>query len=137
MNESEAESRDWDSPLDAALAHALTRPAVPTQFRAHLQAALARESDAKLSSVRSRFEREHRERLADLEAGYYWLRRRTLAALIGGAFAAGVAVPIVLPWFSEQFGSYAPAALAAVGAAVGLCLGAASWVRTQQTPLRG
>jgi VIT1/CCC1 family predicted Fe2+/Mn2+ transporter len=102
-----------------------------------LQAALARESDAKLAGVRSRFEREHRERLAELEAGYLRMRRRTLGALIGGAFAAGIAVPVALPWFNEQFGRYAPAALAAAGAAIGLCVGVASWFNAQQAPRRG
>lgn len=137
MTQSETPRPEWHFALDSALARALAPPAVPAQFEAHLRAALARESEAKLASSRSRFEREHRERLAVLEAGYIRLRRRTLAALIGSAFAAGLAVPVVLPWFNEHLGRYAPAVLAALGATIGLCIGAGSWVTAQRVPPRG
>ncbi len=128
MTDSERFDSDWDRALDAALVRTLLPPAIPSQFRAQLRAALAREGLATLARARSRLEREHRERLAELEAGYLRLRRRTLGTLIGGAFAAGAAVALALPWLQASFGPHAPLALGAVGAVIGLAIGTASWV---------
>ena len=133
MNDTTEPEPRWEDALDAALGRAVRPPSVPAQFRAHLQAALlrAREGDG-TSDARRRLEREHRERLKELEAGYLRLRRRTLGAVIGGAFAAGIAVPLVLPWFNEHFGRLAPVALASVGGAIGLCIGVQSLLRARE-----
>jgi hypothetical protein len=119
-----------DEMLDAALARALPPPELPTDFRAQLTAAIAREAalGAVSLAARPRLEREQRERLAELEAGYLRLRRRTLGTLIGGAFAAGAAVAVGLPWLKEIFGPNAMFALSALGAVAGLAIGTASWL---------
>lgn len=116
--------------LDAALAIALGRPELPVDFRARLTAAIARESDREALSpqARVRLEREQRERLLEFEAGYLRLRRRTLGTLIGGAFAAGAAVAVAMPWARANFGPNAMLVLASIGAAVGLAIGLSSWL---------
>jgi hypothetical protein len=125
MTDPEHPDSEWNRALDAALRRALPPPALPSQFRARLQSALAREADQDLPAARSRLEREQRERLAELEAGYLRLRRRTLGNLVGGAFAAGVAVALALPWLRESFGANAPLALSGVGVLIGLAIGMA------------
>ena len=120
-----------DSPeqrLDAALSKALRAPCPPSDFRSRLVAAIARtrEPDG-IQTLRARLEREHRECLADLRAGYIRMRRRTLAAIVGGAFAAGAGSIFLLPWLTELFGSAALFVLAVLGAAVGLAMGLRPW----------
>jgi hypothetical protein len=116
--------------LDAALARVLAPPDLPVDFRALLTAAIARESDREALSpqLRVRLEREQRQRLLEFEAGVVRLRRRTLSTLIGGAFAAGAAVAVAMPWARATFGSNAMLVLASIGAAVGLAIGLSSWL---------
>jgi hypothetical protein len=123
--------------LDTALALTLSAPPLPAGSRAQVNAALlctAQRSDME----RARLESERRERLAEIEAGYLRLRRRTLGVLIGGAFAAGAAVAVLMPWFNSTFGPNAIFALAACGTLVGLAIGTISWMRHLgfQSPLR-
>jgi hypothetical protein len=115
--------------LDAALARALPPPELPAGFHARLTAAIARESDREALSPqqRARLEREQRQRLAEFEAGFVRLRHRTLSTLIGGAFAAGAAVAIAMPWARATFGPNAMLVLASIGTAVGLAIGLYSW----------
>jgi hypothetical protein len=127
MTDPEHQGREWNRALDAALKRALPPPALPSQFRARLQSALTREAHANLSGARSRLELEQRERLAELEAGYLRLRRRTLGNLVGGAFTAGVAVALALPWLREILGADAALALSGLGTVVGLAIGIAFW----------
>jgi hypothetical protein len=127
MTDPELEDSEWNRALDAALTRALPPPALPSQFRARLQSALAREADASLLGARSRLEREQRERLDELEAGYLRLRRRTLGNSVGGAFVAGVAVALALPWLRESFGEDAALVLSGVGTVAGLTIGVAFW----------
>ena len=136
MNPDETVDAALAAALDAALLRALPPPELPWDFRARLSAAIARE--AVLASAqrdaRPRLESEQRARLAELEASYIRLRRRTLGTLIGGAFAAGAAVAVVLPWFKSIFGPNAMLALAALGAVVGLAIGTASWMARLGVP---
>ncbi len=127
MSGSERIESELERALDAALARTLTPPALPIGLRARVQAALARgtDSDAELWTVRARIEREQREQLAELERSYVRLRRRTLATLIGAAFASGTAVALLLPWLTLRFGTYTPLVLAGGGAVAGLVLAAA------------
>jgi hypothetical protein len=116
--------------LDTALARALAPPELPVDFRARLSAAIARESDRQALSpqLRARLEREERQHLVEFEAGLVRLRRRTLGTLIGGAFAAGAAVAIAMPWARATFGPNAMLVLASIGAAVGLAIALSSWL---------
>jgi hypothetical protein len=122
---SERIESELERAIDAALARALMPPAPPIGLRARVQAALARGADAELWTVRARIEREQREQLAELERSYVRVRRRTLATLIGAAFASGIAVALLLPWLTLRFGSYTPLVLASGGAVAGLVLAAA------------
>jgi len=119
-----------DDMLDTALARALPPPELPPDFRARLSAAIAREAELGAASLatRPRLEREQRQLLAELEAGYTRLRRRTLGTLIGGAFAAGAAVAVAMPWLKATFDGNAMLVLSVVGAAIGLAIGTASWI---------
>jgi len=116
--------------LDAALARALVPPDLPPDFRARLTAAIARAADGEALSPerRARLQREERQRLLEFEAGVVRLRRRTLGTLIGGAFAAGAAVAVAMPWARATFGPNAMLVLASIGAAVGLAIGLSSWL---------
>jgi hypothetical protein len=128
----EAPEGSRDAQLQAALERALPRvlspPALPAQFHTRLQAALTRAQAAPgLSATRQRFERERRELLQELQAGYVRVRQRTLVAMIGAAFVAGALALAALPWMEAHFGSLGPAMLAGAGAAVGLVIGFAAW----------
>jgi hypothetical protein len=122
--------------LDAALARALAPPALPASFHARLQAALVREQAGvgDRAASRARAQHEQRERMAELDADYLRLRRRTLGTLIGGAFAAGAAVAVALPWLQASFGPAAIYVLASVGALVGIGIGTASWIGRLRIP---
>jgi hypothetical protein len=119
--------------LDAALTQALRAPPLPATFRVELNAALQRVAAAE-STERQRLDAEYRARMTELEMGYVRLRQRTLGTLIGGAFAAGVAVALLMPWFNATFGANATFALAIVGAVIGVGISAASWVRSVGLP---
>jgi hypothetical protein len=127
--------------LDAALAQALSAPELPAGFHARLQWALSQAGaadadEAHLRELREQLEQEQRERLAQLQAGYVRLRQRTLGALIGGAFAAGAAAALAMPWLLRHFGTDGPAVLAGLGAAVGLAVGFAVWTARPGVPMR-
>lgn len=78
-------------------------------------------------ATRARLEREQRERLAELRAGYLRLRRRTFATLVGGAFAAGAATALLMPWLQATFGPNALLLLAAGSALAALAIIASHW----------
>jgi len=111
---------ELDGAFEEALGLALRPPETPADFRAHLQAALARAPEADLSSLRERLESERRQQLQELEAHYVRVRRGTLGTLIGVAFAAGAAVTIALPWLRAHLGDYTPVAIIWGAVALGL-----------------
>jgi hypothetical protein len=125
-----------DAALDAALGHAFIPPALPAGFQIRLQAALARQATGQHERALSRAlaQREQRQRMAELDADYLRLRRRTLGTLIGGAFAAGAAVAVAFPWLQASFGPNATYVLAGLGAVVGLGIGTASWIGRVRLP---
>jgi hypothetical protein len=113
--------------LDAALAAALRPPTLPPGFEQRLAEALAEAPQADWASGRERLEREHREKLAELEADYVRLRRRTLGTAIGAAFAAGAGAAIGMPWLQATFGSSIVLyVLVGAGTLVGVAVAAAS-----------
>jgi len=118
---------DAERALDAMLAQALRAPALPIMFRAQLNLALKRATT--MERERQRLDDEYQQQLAELESGYLRLRYRTLGTLIGGTFAAGVAVALLMPWFNATFGANARFALAIIGAVVGVGIGTVSWLR--------
>jgi hypothetical protein len=122
--------------LDAALARVLAPPPLPPGFHARLAAAMAREpagADSRAAS-RAQAQREQRQRMAELDADYLRLRRRTLGTLIGGAFAAGAAVAVAMPWLQAMFGPHAMFVLACIGALIGIGIGTASWIGRLRLP---
>jgi hypothetical protein len=128
VSNSKRPESELDRALDGVLARTFSAPRVPEQFRARLAAALVRAADSSNPDARARLEREHRARLEELEQNYVRLRRRTLGTMIGGAFAAGAAAAVALPWVTARLGDYAPLAIASTGAAAGLALGFWSWL---------
>jgi hypothetical protein len=130
------EFQPLDAAVDAALARALSPPALPAGFQIRLQATLAQQAcgaDQRALS-RAQAQREQWQHLAALDADYLRLRRRTLGTLIGGAFAAGAAVAVAFPWLQASFGPNAIYVLAALGALVGLGIGTASWIGRVRLP---
>ncbi len=129
-----------DSPemrkLDAALAAALQPPSLPPGFESRLAAALQQEPRPEWGrAAREALEREHLERLAELEAGYVRLRRRTLGTLIGAAFGAGAVLTLALPLLQRAWGANLPYILAGGGALLGLALVVAS-LRSSRVEIR-
>lgn len=97
-----------------------------------MRAGLARATETDLAGLRARLEAERRETLASLEADYIRLKRRTLGAMVGGAFAAGAAAAIGLPWMTRLVGPAAPLAIASIGAAVGIGIAVSSWLSSRR-----
>jgi hypothetical protein len=81
-----------------------------------------------VGAQRARLERELSAQMAELKSGYVRLQRRTLAAILGGAFAAGAAAMIALPWLQSHFGAGSIIAVPLVGVVVGLAIGASQVV---------
>ncbi len=128
MTGSKDPNSDLDRALDVALARVLTPPEVPVRFRGNLQAALVRASQVNISRARWKLEQEQRQTLVEIEQHYVRVRRRTLGAMIGGAFAAGAGAAVALPWLTAVLGPTAPLVIASTGAAVGIGIGLWSWL---------
>lgn len=128
MTGSEQPNRKLDRALDLALARALTPPTVPPHLRAKVQAALAGTSQINISRLRWKLEQEQREKLVEIEQQYVKLRRRTLGAMVGGAFAAGAGAAVALPWLTATLGPVAPLVVASTGTAIGIAIGLWSWL---------
>jgi hypothetical protein len=118
--------------LDGLLSRALAAPALPSGFRARLQSALARRSALDAPALRRELAREHDQQLAQLHSDFIRLRRRTLGMLIGVAFFTGVALAVALPWIVRGFGAAAMVVVPTLGAAVGVAIGLAAWLRRDQ-----
>jgi len=127
MTQSPQSGAPFDRTLDAALTRALEPPPVTQAFRERVRAALARSNETDIAALRAQLEAERRQTLAQLDANYIRLRRRTLGAMVGGAFAAGASAAIALPWMARLVGPEAPLAVAAIGATIGLGIGLSSW----------
>jgi hypothetical protein len=130
-----------DRALDAALSHALVAPDLPAGFRARVQAALTRAAadgadGTALAQLRQGLESEQQQRLAELQEGYLRVRRRTLAALVVGAFAAGAVAAVAMPWLTSHIGPSAPLVMSAIGASMGLAVALVSWIVRPGVPLR-
>jgi hypothetical protein len=121
-------NQNLERALDAALGRALPPPAVPADFRARLMAAISRVDEETLGEARRRLRREEAARLAELEAGYLRLGRRTLGTLIGAAFAAGVVLTLALPWLKEHLGPATPLLLSGLGGVIGAGIGLKAWL---------
>lgn len=121
------DARPEEAGLDRALARALAPPALPAGFRQRLAAALARESDDALVRRRVAAERERREQLAALARDSVLLRLQTLGAIVGGAFVAGAATALALPWIREAFAPHERLALVLIGAGIAVAAGIAVW----------
>jgi hypothetical protein len=120
--------------LDQALTRAITAPALPAGFRARLHAALTRTTDADLAARRRMLEREYQELQQMLRSDSIRLRWWTLGSLVGGAFAAGIAVAVGMPWIRATFGANSDYVLLIAWAAVSVLVGGFSWVRRNGMP---
>ena len=86
-----------DARLDRALQQALVPPALPADFRKRLTAAIARSAADDTALRRRTIERERLDQLAELHRDSVRLRLKTVGALIGGAFVAGVGTTLAWP----------------------------------------
>jgi len=111
---------ELDPALAAALERTLAPPALPRRFRAGLEAAVARAEQVDIAAMRARYEHEQAQRLDELRRNYVRVKRRTLAAMVVGAFAAGAAAMLLMPWLVARAGPLAPFAMACAGVAAGL-----------------
>jgi hypothetical protein len=128
MSEPLQPNENMERALDAALGRALPPPEVPADFRARLVAAISRVDEETLADARRRLQLEEAARLAELEAGYLRLRRRTLGTLIGAAFAAGAVLTLALPWLREHLGPATPLVLSGLGGVIGVGIGLRAWL---------
>jgi uncharacterized membrane protein YraQ (UPF0718 family) len=127
-------SKPDDDALDRALSRALTPPGLPAGFRTRLLAALTRVSDSDLATRRGVLEREHRDHLRALHSDSIRLRWQTIGYLVGGAFAAGVAVAVGMPWIRATFGAESDLIMLLAWVGFGLLVGGISWVRRHGAP---
>jgi hypothetical protein len=132
MTHSNSPDGEQERALDAALSRTLTPPRAPPQLRERLRAAIARGEGAQIADMRLRFEREQRQRLAELREEYVWMRRGTLGMMVGGAFTAGAIAAITIPWLTANLGPVAPVIVASGGTAVGLWIGISSWLAARK-----
>jgi hypothetical protein len=124
-----------DVQLDRALRQALIAPELPANFRQRLVAALARSAPEDVARVRQRLERERLEQLVALRDDSTRLKLKTLGALIGGAFSAGVGTTLTWPWISATFAPHGDFALLAISVRIGLAIALSSWLqRAGQVP---
>jgi hypothetical protein len=118
-----------DAELDRALRQAIVAPALPAGFRQRLAAAIARSAPVDLPKLRQRLERDRLEQLVELHDDSMRLKLKTLGALIGGAFAAGVGTTLAWPWISATFAPYGDIALLSISAGIGLAIALTSWLQ--------
>jgi hypothetical protein len=124
-----------DAQLDGALRRAIVAPELPSHFRQRLTAAIARSAPVDVAKLRQRLERDRLEQLLELRDDSMRLKLKTLGALIGGAFAAGVGTTLAWPWISATFAPYGDIALVAISVSIGLAIALTSWLqRTDQAP---
>jgi uncharacterized membrane protein YraQ (UPF0718 family) len=123
-----------DDALDQALSRALQPPKLPEGFRARLLAAVARAGATDVAVRRRLLEREHRELLHELHGDSIRLRWRTIGYLVGGAFAAGIAVAVGLPWIRATFGSRSDLVILLFWVGFALVIGGGTWVRRNGLP---
>ncbi|MHB8815607.1 MAG: hypothetical protein ACYDAE_20410 [Steroidobacteraceae bacterium] len=127
MSDFASPNGEFERVLDRALSRTLQPPRLSRDFRRCLHAALSRAGEADLSELRARLESERQAHLAALEAHYVRLRRGTLGAMIGAAFAAGTAATLALPWLQRHLAAEAPLVLTSAGAAAGLAIAFLAW----------
>jgi hypothetical protein len=129
MNGHDHESDGLDAALDRALLRSLPRPELPPEFRARLLAARERAPAPEIAATLHQLESRHQEQLAALRRDYIRMRRRTLATLIGIAFAAGGAIEAALPWMTAALGSHSALLVPGLGSLAGLAIALTAWQR--------
>ena len=124
-----------DVQLDRALRRIIIAPDLPAGFRQRLTAAIARSAPEDVAGLRQRLERERLEQLMELHEDSMRLKLKTLGALIGGAFTAGVGLTLAWPWISATFAPHGDIALLTICVGIGLVIAVTSWLqRTDQAP---
>jgi hypothetical protein len=119
-----ANESSLDALLDRALAAAFRAPAAPSDLRAQVLAAVARDHAANWEGRRRELENEHGHAIANLNARYL---RRCRDALLAGfcvAVTMGLAVRPLSHWLAPYFDSLAPGIAGLLALSVGVLLGA-------------
>ncbi len=124
-----------DVQLDRALRRIVGAPDLPAGFRQRLTATIARSAPADVAGLRQSLERERLEQLMELREDSMRLKLKTLGALIGGAFTAGVGLSLAWPRISATFAPHGDIALLAISVGIGLVIAVTSWLqRIDQAP---
>ena len=113
-----------DAKLDSALSIAFRTPPVPSELRAGVLAAVAREPPADSQHCREELEKSYRASIANLNARYL---RRGRAALIAAAvivITIGSAVRPLSLWLTPFFRNSAPIVAGVLALGTGFLLGA-------------
>jgi len=118
-----------DPTLDRALRRIIVAPDLPAGFRQRLTAAIARSVPEDLVRARQKLERERLEQLRELQQDSVRLKLKTLGALIGGAFSAGVGTTLAWPWISATFAPHGDFVLLAISVGIGLAIALSSWLQ--------
>ncbi|MBX9901310.1 MAG: hypothetical protein K2Y28_11070 [Burkholderiaceae bacterium] len=109
--------------LHLALQQALSPPALPVGFRAHLLNAALQESLLDVESRKRALDLEYAQSLRNLHRGYVRLQRDTLALILVIAFTLGACVHLALPWIITVLTMETALTVTMVGAAICLCVG--------------
>lgn len=120
--------------LERALQQALPPPELPAGFRSQLLARVQSEPLADLQARRLELDREYERQRQQLRADYVSLRRDRLALIVASAFAAGVCMSLLLPWFYRLLGSESAVSVALAAAALALALGTSIWLERLGKP---
>jgi hypothetical protein len=114
-----------EAALNAALAQTLRAPATPSDLRAGVLAAIARERPTDWQTCRRELELEHRVAIAALNRRYLRRCRDALLLVSGLLTALGFCIKPLSQWLTPFFADAAPMVAGLMTLAMGGALGAA------------
>jgi hypothetical protein len=113
-----------EASLDRALAAVFQAPVVPSNLRAQVLAAVARDRAVDLEARRRQLENDYRISTAKLNARYVHYCRDALIGISGIAAAIGLTVKPLSHWLTPSFASAAPMAAGLLALGMGLAVAA-------------
>jgi len=124
-----------EAALDRALRRSFKAPGLPPGFREQLRAAIVRSGEVDHAALRHQLEREEREALREMRAGYVRVRRQAMFTMLLAAFVGGAAATWALPLLAQVIGPRPAALMAALGAVAGIVVAVGYSLRSQWQPL--
>ena len=113
-----------EAKLDSVLAIAFRTPLVPSELRAGVLAAVARDRPSDWQRCREELERNHRMAIANLNARYLRRCRTALVAAAVIVISIGSAVPALSLWLTPFFRNSAPIVAGVLALGTGFVFGA-------------